>query len=467
MAVKNNYNVKVELDPTNFPPTDKTVIWDTSSGSFALSNELPGGGKKDCIWYTIKQPSYPSTGLPVFEVEGFSGGTPSVGKLKFSNELPDISSLATNGVQLNDGTSGDNLTYLQRGGIGDNTPANWLFILNNFYHPSSYSVFSSSDIDTSPPTPNYIVNLHRLQVNATSSGYPFEAGLQTPQDVVTANFFPTDGHGALFPRISGSLVTGESLGSQSNFLILSASDNYGIDRLDYLMSPEKGTIRLSSGSNFVEYKYREALNYRTSTTQEDSGTSGTIDLGANYVIYFGLLPLDHSGSLTHNDEVCVEVHNRSNGTDTDYYSLTGFSNYLFDLSGDPRTLFNQFNPKYFSGVHLQYAIKSVNPTSGDEVGETGEIWISQNELLNTSPEIVRDFSITGNIGQGDSMLGISFPDVATNNRKVNVKRNSVQGISNSDNYKLEIHWTLYRRHTNYMTPITESLDPDRIPPEIK
>lgn len=467
MAVKNNFNVKVELDPTSFPSTDKTVIWDTSSGSFALSNELPGGGKKDCIWYTIKQPSYPSTGLPVFEVEGFSGGIPSVGKLKFSDQLPDIDVLDTVGVQLNDGTSGDNLTYLQRGGFTSNTPTNWLFILNNFYHPSSYSVFSSSDIDTSSPAPNYLVNLDRLQVNATSSGYPFESGLLNPQSVVTANFFPTDGHGALFPRISGSLVTGENLGSQSNFLILSASDNYGTDRLDYLMSPEKGTIRLSSGSNFVEYKYREALNYKTSTTQQDSSSPGTINLGANYVIYFGLLPLDYSGSLTHNDEVCVEVHNRSNDTDTDYYSLTGFSEHLLTLAGQQRTLFSQFNPKYFSGAHLQYTIKSVNPSSGDEVGETGEIWISQNELLTTTPETMRDFSITGPVGQGDSMLGLSFPDLNNNNRKVNVSRNFIQGISNSDNYKLEIHWTLYRRHTNYMTPITESLDPNQIPPEVK
>jgi hypothetical protein len=467
MAVDTNFNVKVLIDPENFPPTDKTVIWDTSEKGFTLSNELPGGGKKDCIWYTIKQPSYPSTGLPVFEVEGFTGAPASVGKLKFDDQLPDIDPTLNVGVQINDGTSGDNINYLGRGGVSSDTPYNWLFILNNFYHPSSYGIFSSSDIDISPPSPNYVLNIDRTQVNATSSGYPFESGLATPQDVVIANFLPTDGHGALFPRISGSLVTGETLGSQANFLILSASDNYGTNRLDYLMSPEKGTIRLSSGSNFVEYKYREALNYKTSTTQQNSSTPGTIDLGANYVIYFGLIPLDYSGSLTHNDEVCVEVHNRSNGTDTDYYSLTGFSNSLFTSAQDPRTLFTQFNPKYFSGAHLQYAIKSVNPTSGDEVGETGEIWISQNELLTSSPEVVRNFSIRGAVSQGDSMLGIDFPDESTNNRKVNVSRNNIQGISSTDDYKLEIHWTLYRRHTNYMTPITESLDPNQIPPEVK
>ena len=44
MATKTNYNVKVELDPTEFPSVDRAVIWDASSGSFALTSSIGGGG---------------------------------------------------------------------------------------------------------------------------------------------------------------------------------------------------------------------------------------------------------------------------------------------------------------------------------------------------------------------------------------------------------------------------------------
>jgi hypothetical protein len=36
MSTKTNFNVKVPIDPTAFPATDSSVIWDASSGSFAL-----------------------------------------------------------------------------------------------------------------------------------------------------------------------------------------------------------------------------------------------------------------------------------------------------------------------------------------------------------------------------------------------------------------------------------------------
>tara|TARA_R110000782_G_scaffold116906_1_gene206966 strand:+ start:743 stop:1252 length:510 start_codon:yes stop_codon:yes gene_type:complete len=42
--VNNNYNVKVELNPNSFPQTDKNVIWDTSSGSFALGGQVQTTG---------------------------------------------------------------------------------------------------------------------------------------------------------------------------------------------------------------------------------------------------------------------------------------------------------------------------------------------------------------------------------------------------------------------------------------
>lgn len=43
MAVDTNFNVKVRIDPEDFPSTDQAVIWDTSSGSFALTSSIGGG----------------------------------------------------------------------------------------------------------------------------------------------------------------------------------------------------------------------------------------------------------------------------------------------------------------------------------------------------------------------------------------------------------------------------------------
>lgn len=43
MAVDTNFNVKVRIDPESFPSTDQAVIWDTSSGSFALTSSIGGG----------------------------------------------------------------------------------------------------------------------------------------------------------------------------------------------------------------------------------------------------------------------------------------------------------------------------------------------------------------------------------------------------------------------------------------
>ena len=38
MSTLTNYNVKVPIDPTSFPATDQSVIWDTSAGAFALGS---------------------------------------------------------------------------------------------------------------------------------------------------------------------------------------------------------------------------------------------------------------------------------------------------------------------------------------------------------------------------------------------------------------------------------------------
>jgi hypothetical protein len=49
MATETQYTVKVPLNPTGFPSTDKVVIWDTSEGMFNLS-DVAGGSS--CIkWY--------------------------------------------------------------------------------------------------------------------------------------------------------------------------------------------------------------------------------------------------------------------------------------------------------------------------------------------------------------------------------------------------------------------------------
>jgi hypothetical protein len=49
MAVNNNYNVKVQLDPENFPADNKVVIWDPGSGSFALTGSYGAGGTTGVI----------------------------------------------------------------------------------------------------------------------------------------------------------------------------------------------------------------------------------------------------------------------------------------------------------------------------------------------------------------------------------------------------------------------------------
>lgn len=74
MATETQYTVKVPLNPTGFPSTDKVVIWDTSEGMFNLS-DVAGGSSCVKWYYDSNTTPGPSTRYVRFNNTNITGAT--------------------------------------------------------------------------------------------------------------------------------------------------------------------------------------------------------------------------------------------------------------------------------------------------------------------------------------------------------------------------------------------------------
>ena len=74
MATETQYTVKVPLNPTGFPSTDKVVIWDTSEGMFNLS-DVAGGSSCVKWYYDSNTTPGPSTQNVRFNNTNITGAT--------------------------------------------------------------------------------------------------------------------------------------------------------------------------------------------------------------------------------------------------------------------------------------------------------------------------------------------------------------------------------------------------------
>ena len=98
MSTLTNYNVKVPIDPTSFPATDQSVIWDTSAGAFALGT-IGSSGITVTTDPTSAIGSVSATTL-TFKNGKITGTTPNivVDSIWFANDALDFGNLTGLGV---------------------------------------------------------------------------------------------------------------------------------------------------------------------------------------------------------------------------------------------------------------------------------------------------------------------------------------------------------------------------------
>lgn len=253
MAVDNNYNVKVPLDPTSFPSSNQVVIWKPESGSFQLTGSYGSGGGTTGVTATDG-----TTTVPNATTLNFVNGDVANAGSGQANVSFDLQGVTDNGDNTTrqiialDGTPGNyaNQTSIDAtSGFLKVGSAVFTHVTPQLTNKRTTLLSIQSDANDNPLQypDNYIVYSYVRTTpgtSGTSGGGTTEGGETTDPVVVCSNKF-----------------NNSTVGGQLNIATVSAGNTITVP--SYVI--ENSDVILTSGDEVILYTVESPFNYIVAT----------------------------------------------------------------------------------------------------------------------------------------------------------------------------------------------------------
>ena len=376
MATETQYTVKVPLNPTGFPSTDKVVIWDTSEGMFNITE-----GDSQCTRWVYNSTTTPS-GI-------------SAGQVRFNNS--DITGATEIYISV-DATSGSNnwnnyfnklvktlcCTLTVRKPNDPNNYITYDYDTENSTLESGYLKFVVSSVWSAPliNDDDFTVNrdgdelcldfdLFRCDNTNTASGtgdtvneacFEFWQYASTSigsvtevgdPDINTTNLNDNGGNGQFTIGLTGGTTAPYTLVTGDTVYVKMSKTNYWADQTNALNIDVQNSVRFTQWNNNGTSTTGEFITIDTTSIVEST----------DYIVFGGNISSITDGltsGLTNNSFYCISIKDITRPT-TDNSSCGGhkFRMGHFSSSGEFLTASNTYQ---FDGIEI---------SNGDAIGDFG------------------------------------------------------------------------------------------------